>query len=478
MRKNFALLFFPFLLSLLGAHQTPSVNPGILAITHVTVIDVTGAPAQPDITVVITGNRITEMGASGKIRVSTNAEVVDATGKFLIPGLWDMHVHTFFGKWVPGGREITLPLFVANGITGVRDMGSDLEPILEARKEISQGTLLGPRMVVAGPMLDGPKTQFPASIAISTPEDGRRAVDMLKTRGVDFIKIQSYVPREAYFAIADECKKQNITFVGHVPDAIRGSEASNAGQKSFEHLIGIFEGSSTAEDELLKGPKGPARFLETYDAPREAALIALLAKNQTWQCPTLYWERGQWLIDAPELKDEVAHDPDAKYVPVFWREKSWPEFTAGIIKNLDTDPLAVREKFVAHELDIVRKLHMAGVPFLAGTDCPAGVDVLPGFSLHRELERFVAAGFTPLEALQTATINPARFLGRLSDLGTVEKGKIADLVLLDANPLDDIRNTQKIAAVVLNGRYFSREDLDRILRDVERSARLDFSAGL
>lgn len=469
MRRNFGLVLFPFLLSFLPAQQTTGVKPSVLVFSHVTVVDVTGAPVQSDMTVVIAGNRITEIGPTQKIPAPKNAEVVDATGKFLIPGLWDMHVHTFFGKWVPGGREVTLPLFVANGITGVRDMGSDLEPILEARKETSQGTLLGPRMIVAGPMLDGPKTQFPASIAIATPEDGRRAVDMLKSRGVDFIKIQSYVPRDAYFAIAEECKKQNITFVGHVPDAIRGSEASDAGQKSFEHLIGIFEGSSAAEDELMKGPKGPARFLETYDASREAALIALLAKNQTWQCPTLFWERGQWLIDAPELKSEVAHDPDAKYAPLYWREKSWPEFTAGILKSLDTDPLAVREKFVAHEIDIVRKLHAAGVPFLAGTDCPAGVDVLPGSSLHRELERFVAAGFTPLEALQTATINPARFLGKVADLGTVEKGKIADLVLLDANPLDDIRNTQTIAAVVLNGRYLSRRDLDRILRDIERS---------
>jgi imidazolonepropionase-like amidohydrolase len=392
--------------------------------------------------------------------------VIDGTGKYLIPGLWDMHVHTFFGDWVPGGKEVTLPLFIANGVTGVRDMGSDLEPILAAAKEIDQHRLLGPRMVIAGPMLDGPKTQFPASIAIATPEDGRRAVDMLKSRGVDFIKIQSYVPRDAYFAIADECKKQKITFVGHVPDSIRGSEASNAGQKSFEHLIGIFEGSSTVEEELLKSPKGPGRFLETYVASKEASLIQLLAKNQTWQCPTLYWERGQWLVDVID----VTKDPDAKYAPLFWREKSWPRFAEGIIKDLDTDPVPVRQKFVEHELDIIRKLNQAGVPFLAGTDCPAGVDVLPGFSLHLELQRFVAAGFTPLQALQTATINPAKFLDRQNDFGTVEAGKFADLVLLDANPLDDIRNTQKITGVVAAGRYFSRASLDRILSDVEATA--------
>jgi imidazolonepropionase-like amidohydrolase len=161
----------------------------------------------------------------------------------------------------------------------------------------------------------------------------------------------------------------------------------------------------------------------------------------------------------------VNNDPNAKYAPAFWREKSWPRFTQSIVKDLDTDPLPVRERFVEHELDIVRKLHAAGVPFLAGTDTPAGVDVIPGFSLHAEMERLVDAGFTPLEALQSATINPARFLGRTADLGTVKEGKIADLVLLDANPTQDIRNSRRIAGVVLNGRYFSRADLDKLLQD-------------
>jgi imidazolonepropionase-like amidohydrolase len=465
--KQLGLTLIAALLSALPQWAQSPEGAGVsIVFTHVTVIDTASGGLQPDMIVIVTGDRIEQVGTKHHVKVPRASKTIDATGKFMIPGLWDMHVHTFFGEWVPGGKDVTLPLFIANGVTGVRDMGSDLEPILAAAREIDQHRLLGPRLVIAGPMLDGPKTQFPASIAIATPEDGRRAVDMLKGRGVDFIKIQSYVPRDAYFAIAEECKKQKITFVGHVPDAVRGSEASNAGQKSFEHLIGIFEGSSTAEEDFLKGPKGPGRFLETYNASKEASLIQLLAKNQTWQCPTLYWERGQWLVDVID----VTKDPDAKYAPIFWREKSWPRFTAGIIKDLDTDPIPVRQKFVEHELDIVRKLNQAGVPFLAGTDCPAGVDVLPGFSLHLELQRFTAAGFTPLQALQTATINPAKFLDQQNDFGTVEKGKIADLVLLDANPLDDIRNTQKIAAVVAAGRYFSRASLDRILSEVEATA--------
>jgi imidazolonepropionase-like amidohydrolase len=437
-----------------------------LVIAHVTVIDVVNGQALPDMNVVVEGERIKQVGLASQVKIPEGAQVVDGAGKFLIPGLWDMHVHTFFGEQAPAGRDVTLPLFVANGITGVRDMGSNLDEVLQARADIAAGKLLGPRMVVAGPMLDGPKTQFPASIAITTPEDGRRAVDMLVARGVDFIKIQSYVPREAYFAIVDECKKKNIVFVGHVPDAIRGSEASNAGQKSFEHLIGIFEGSSTTEDELLKGPKGPGKFLDTYDAQKEAALIALLAKNQTWQCPTLFWERGQWLVDAID----ITKDPDAKYVPALWRDQLWPRFTKSIIKEMDTDPLPVREKFVTHELDIVRKLNDAGVPLLAGTDTPAGIDVIPGFSLHLELIRLEQAGLTPLQALQTATINPARFLDKTADFGTVEKGKIADLVLLAANPLDGIHFTQSIAGVVLNGRYLSRQDLDAMLKSVQETA--------
>jgi imidazolonepropionase-like amidohydrolase len=466
MKKLCIALFAAFLCALPQWAQSPEGAGVSTVFEHVTVIDTATGVLHPDMFAIISGDRIEQVGTKHHVKIPKDGKIIDATGKFMIPGLWDMHVHTFFGEWVPGGKEVTLPLFIANGITGVRDMGSDLDPILTARAEIEQHRLLGPRMVVAGPMLDGPKTQFPASIAITTPEDGRRAVDMLKSRGVDFIKIQSYVPRDAYFAIADECKKQKITFVGHVPDSIRGSEASNAGQKSFEHLIGIFEGSSTVENELLKGPKGPGRFLDTYDPSREASLIQLLAKNQTWQCPTLYWERGQWLVDVID----VSKDPDAKYAPLFWREKSWPRFTAGILKDLDTDPLPVRQKFVEHELEIVKKMNQAGVPFLAGTDCPAGVDVLPGFSLHLELQRFIAAGFTPLQALQTATINPAKFLDRQRDFGTVEAGKIADLVLLDANPLDDIRNTQKIAGVVSAGRYFSRSNLDHILSDVEATA--------
>ena len=440
-----------------------------LLINDVTVIDMKGGPPLPHRSVIVHGHRILAIvGPEERAKAQrVDAFLVDGKGKFLIPGLWDMHVHMVFGDWFPRGKEVTIPLFIANGILGVRDMGGELETLQQWRKEIIAGTLIGPRIVMSGPMLDGPAPRFPSSIAIKTPEDGRRAVDDLKQRGADFIKLQSLIPRDAVFAIAEEARKQNIPFVGHVPDAVRASEASNAGQKSFEHLIGIFEGSSPLEDEFIKGKKSEGQFLSTYDAKRAETLFTLLAKNHTWQCPTLVWERGGNLID----ETDFAHDTRAKYAPAYWKDVTWKRFTEQIVHDFNADDLATRKRFVEKELELVNAMHHAGIPFLAGTDTPPGVYIFPGFSLHEELQRFVAAGFTPEEALQTATINPAKFLGMEDKLGTIEQGKLADLVLLDANPLDDIRNTQKIAGVITNGRYLSRSDLDKMLSSAENAAK-------
>src|SRR6516165_6768420 len=390
-----------------------------LAITHVTVIDATGAPPQADMTVIVNDQRITELGKSGEVHAPVHAVIVNGRGRYLIPGLWDMHVHTVFGDWLPRDERVVLPLFVANGVTGVRDMGGELDVLKEWRAQIASGKLLGPRMVIAGPMLDGPVPHFPSSAPVANAADGRKVVDDLKARGVDFIKIQSYIPRDGYFAAADEAKKQGITFVGHVPDAVRASEASNAGQKSFEHLIGIFEGSSPLEDEFIKGTKTEKQFLSTYDTKRAETLFALLAKNQTWQCPTLVWERGGNLID----QTDFAADTRAKYVPAYWKDVTWKRFMEQVEHDFNTDDLATRKRFVEKELEVVNAMHRAGVPFLAGTDTPSGVYIFPGFSLHEELQRFVAAGFTPLEALQTATINPARFFHMEDQWGTIENGK-------------------------------------------------------
>jgi len=438
-----------------------------LRIVNATVVDVATGELHRRSTIVIQGNRITSVGAAPK---AAAGRIVDAKGAYVIPGLWDMHTHVFFGDSTPESRDLILPLFVANGVTGIRDMGSSLEPIVRARADVAAHNLLGPRMIVSGPMLDGPQVSFPASIAITTPAVGRETVDSLKRGGVDFIKIQSGVPRDAYFAIADQAKKLGLRIEGHVPDAIRASEAIDAGQRTFEHLIGIFEASSPDEDTYITdkydgGTKRPGAFLKTYDPGREARIIQQIAIGRIWQCPTLFWERGQWLVDTVA----VMSDPDLAFAAKSWIAQ-WPASRTSILKGLASDPLPVREAFVAHELDIMRKLHAAHVPFLAGTDTPAGVDVLPGISLHRELERFVAAGFTPLEALQTATLNPARFYDREDEYGSVQPGRIADLVMLIANPLTDIRNTRTIAGVVADGQYLSSADLDQLRAKLKQIA--------
>ena len=455
------------LLALPSAAATVLAEPPALVLDGVTVIDVESGRARPGMTVVVEGERVAEVGRRPALRIPPGARVVDGAGKFLIPGLWDMHVHTAFGDWFPEARDIALPLFVANGVTGVRDMGGDLDTLLEWRKEIGRGTLVGPRMVISGPMLDGPKPRFPSSMAIATPEDGRRAVRDLLARGVDFIKLQSLIPRDAVLAIAEEAKKAGIPVAGHVPDAMRASEMSDAGQGSFEHLIGIFEGSSPREDDFVKGElKSPGRFLSSFDEVRLAALAARLARNRTWQCPTLAWERGGNLIEERDLE----HDPLAKYAPASWKSGTWKRFKDQVTGEFNVDDLPTRKRFLAKELEVVAALHRAGVRFLAGTDTVAGIYIFPGFSLHDELALFVKAGFTPQEALRTATLGPAEYLSLSDRLGRVEKGQLADLVLLDANPIDDITNTRKIRAVVAGGRYFSREDLDSLLRGVQERA--------
>ena len=454
---------------------SPSISAPTLTITNATVIDVSNGALRRGQTIVVDGNHIVRVGLPSTA-VAAGGHVVDVKGMYVIPGLWDMHTHAYFGWSRDFGDSYVLPMFIANGVTGIRDMGSDLDSVLQARNLVAAHRLTGPRMVVSGPMLDGPRVTFAASIAIATQDDGRKAVRLLKSKGVDFIKIQSGVPRDAYPAIADEAKKQGLPFDGHVPDAIRASEAIAAGQRTFEHLIGIFEASTPDEDAFLsrrygagKDPsvnKSLAAFLDRYDPSRERTIIERLAASGVWQCPTLFWERGQWLVDVIDWRQ----DSDIAYTPRTWIEKKYPSSQKSIAESMDSDPLDVRRRFVEHELEIVRALHAAGVPFLAGTDTPAGVDVTPGISLHLELQRFVDAGLTPLEALQTATINPARFFGRTSDFGSVQAGRLADLLILSANPLEDIANTRTISGLVADGKYWAPTEIGRLRQRLKQVA--------
>lgn len=474
MKATLTLLMLAALVLNLSA---PSSRSKPLVFTHVTVIDVTGAPIRSDMTVVIDGNRISELGPSTKLRVPQDAQVVDAAGKFLIPGLWDMHVH-----WFRYDKSF-LQLFPINGVTGVRIMWGG--PVHFAwRKEVEEGTLLGPRMAISGNILDGPKPIWPGSMAISNEDDAREAVRGTKQQGYDFVKVYSLLPRKAYFAIADEAKKQGIPFAGHVPHFVSATEASDAGQKSIEHLSGLLAASSSRDEELRNrlqnaysnlrpGQIFPApsivrpisRFmLETFSVEKANAVSARLKQNDTWQCPTFTVLRSGAFMNDPDFR----RDPRLKYMPAQLRS-SWNPANDFRFRTRTTEDFQLARLIYRKHIEFAGLMHRAGVKFIAGTDV-LNPFCFPGFSLHDELAILVEAGLSPMDALQTATLNPARFLGKEKDFGTIAQGKIADLVLLDANPLEDIRNTTKINSVVVNGRLLDRNALDQRLTQVQANA--------
>jgi imidazolonepropionase-like amidohydrolase len=470
MKRNFGLLLLLWLPLLLNAQSALVANPTVLVLTHVTVIDMTGVAAKPDLTVVITGDRISQIGKAAEMQTPKDATVVDSRGKFLIPGLWDMHIHWYDKDY--------LPLFVANGVTGVRIMsGSPLHH--EWRKEIEAGTLLGPRMVIASEIVDGPKPFWPNSISVANPSQAREAVDRAKQEGADFVKVYTFLPRDAYFAIADEARQQGLPFEGHVPLSVTAEEASRAGQKSFEHLTGILPACSMRSAELNQAAQADLAdemvstkptfwgthvaalrqaMIDTYSPKKAAALSALLKSNGTWQCPTLTLWRSLGNGNDPSF----TNDPRLKYMPPQVKATWDPAKAYGETPQ----EFELTRKEFPRDLEVVNQMQRSGVGILAGTDT-LNPFCFPGFSLHDELRLMVKAGLSPMEAMQAATLNPARFLGKENDIGTVEKGKLADVVLLDANPLDDLENTKKISSVIYRGQYFPRAALDQMLAHAE-----------
>jgi hypothetical protein len=406
--------------------------------------------------------------------------VIDAHGKWVIPGLWDMHVHFADPAWAD--------LFVANGVTGVRVMWGNPafrgpnRMHFDMRDAYDRGDSVGPRMIIASNIMDGPKPTWPHSLSLSTPDEGRKAVDDAKAAGVDFVKVYSGLPRDVYFAIADESKKQGIPFAGHVPDRVTVAEASDAGQKSIEHLTGMIFACSGQEDALRKRLQdfGKATHsdaewtqalrqaandaMASYDAAHAGALYAKLVQNGTWECPTLTVLNSFATLEDPSH----AADPRMDYVSS-WMKDMWNPKQDFRTKSMTAADFAWQRARYAKQLEIVAAMNKAGVPILAGTD-----EVNPycyaGFSLLDELGLLVSAGLTPAEALRAATSGPARYLGWEAKAGTVSEGKNADIVVLDGDPLADIANTKKVFAVVLRGVLHDRAALDGMLAEVKASA--------
>ena len=451
--------------ALLSILLSPLAWAGSLVIRCVTVIDATGKPAQPGMTVVIERDQIVAISPCTKVRAPAGSQIVDGRGKFLIPGLWDMHVHGFKDKtWM-------YPLHLANGVVGVREMWGP-EDASAWRMQHAKYDKPSPNVYLASPIIDGPNPTWPGSVAVADAAQARAAVDRYQANGADFIKVYDGVPRDAYFAIVDEAHKLGISFVGHVPDAIRVEEASDAGQKSIEHLTGVAVGASSEEETLfaLKWAqtgdflRRDLRADATYDESKAAALFARFIKNGTWQCPTLVVNRSYEHFD-----DGIfMHKEWLRYIPSDTRDL-WKKMGDDTGKQRNAQYWSDAHRQFPEELKLVGRMYRAGVAILAGTDT-YNPYVFPGFSLHEELSLLVEAGLPPMAALQPATIGPARFMGQAERRGTVEVGKVADLVLLDRDPLADIHNTTSIRAVILGGKWMPRASLDAMLAEAEATA--------
>jgi hypothetical protein len=450
----------------------------------VTVIDVQQGRRIPSQRVVIVGNRIRSMGSERTVPVPKGARVVDARGKYLIPGLWDMHIHPLLYT------DFYYPLLLANGVTGIRDAASQipLDTLIMWRREILAGTRVGPpRQILSGPALDeGHSITDPYHLGVDSAADARRVVDSLKAAGADIIKTYA-LGREMYFVIAAEARRIGIPFGGHIQfyqNPTSAIEASDSGASIIDH-----QNTAGGLDTLC--------LIGAASVERCQPVAERFRRNGTWWVPTMIHS----------ITTAYAHDTSIFTTGVFQKIEFRPilerfyqfshEFWDGAVfhTNWLHNPAHIPNLAHAPQHDTLADTsrgiqgiqmgtpvmhhstlsiaHHVGLPILAGTD---GVTSIlewqpPGFDLHMELAIYVAKGLTPLEALQTATLNPAKLLHGTDSLGTVAPGKLADLVLLDADPLKDITNTTLIRAVIANGRYFDRAALDQLIATVQTKAK-------
>lgn len=421
------------------------------AITNVNVITMASSnTVVENASVVIASNLIQSINGT----IPKNAKLIDGKGKWLIPGFVDMHVHSptdsgpFGAKLPTQGASLffnlqdNMTLFNANGVTTIFELSAVAEHFGQ-RNEIGKGTVIGPRMALAK-MIDGGEGQ---GVKVNTPEDGRQAVRSAKAEGYEFIKVYAYLNVETYKAIIEEANKQQLKVIGHIPDAFKG--------KLKEAFIPGFAMVAHAEE--------LTNYAVDYSETEAQQMAALLKKNGTWLLPTL--TTMERILSQVKSLDELKSLPSLQYVHPLFQSK-W--LTANKYNKMSNpENIAHFEKYVQFNLLLVKACKVAGVPIVAGTDAGTS-SVVAGFSLHDELELLVKAGLSPEEALQSATLLSAKWLGIDKLVGTIEAGKLADLILLYENPLTNINNTRKIAGAFINGNWLDKTKLTTILADLAK----------
>jgi hypothetical protein len=426
-----------------------------LVLKNVNVVDVESGTVVAGRSVILSDGYIKDIGAQESVRAPDGARVIDGSSRYLMPALWDMHTHPM--------EPAALSLLVANGVGGTRIMWG-LPRHLEWRARVELGELLGPRLLIAGPIIEGVPPAQAASVVdtegrrlVKTFAEGVAEVRRQKAAGFDYVKVYNNVPLDAYHGLVAEAARLRMPVVGHVPFAAAIQGALAARQKSIEHLRGYIEKLVPADAPIQPGIDLRSRTLawEYADMSRIPELVRATRDAGAWQCPTL----GTSIYTAPgSAIERYLATPEAEYLDLQTRETFRNRGRVKWLSNFTEADFERATRANAKQAVLLRAMHEAGIPLLAGTDSNSF-----GFSLHRELEALVEVGLTARDALQTATINPARFAGLEQEVGRVATGYAADLILLDASPLEDIRNTSRINAVILRGQLLDRAALDAML---------------
>lgn len=435
--------------ALASAQVAPPAQAAV-AFTNVNVIPMDSERVLENQTVIVRNGRIERVGPSASVRAPAGVTTVDARGKFLIPGLSEFHAHVPPGNAPQHVKDRVLTLYVVNGVTTARSMLGDTSH-LTLRTRIAKGTQLGPRIIASGPSFNGN--------SINSPKDAVDSVTSQKAAGYDLLKIHPGMSRIAYDSMAATAKRLNIPFAGHVPLEVGWTHATATGYSTIDHNDGLIEALA-----VTSGPLTPQQvgffglgLVENLDESRLPALVNQARDGNVWLVPTAAL-LDNWINDTPG--DVLAALPEMKY----WLPNQVEAWRMNKNNTLAAANMSAtsRGKFVDVRRRALRALHAGGVGILLGSDAPQVWNV-PGFSVHRELAALVDAGLSPYEALQTGTINVARFLGESDKSGTVAQGKVADLILLDANPLTDIGNTMKISGVMVQGRWLPKTEIDQKL---------------
>ncbi|MFD2100711.1 amidohydrolase family protein [Flagellimonas iocasae] len=474
------IFFCALLFLILGGCQSSEKLMGTVLVTHVNVVDVESGKVIPDQNVLIQDDTILDIrSADGNVNYSAN-RVIQAEGKFIIPGLWDMHAHPDDPEvWrmhpKQEEKDRLMPLFVVNGVTGIRDMGGDIKLVQRWRKLYEDGALLAPKIFAAGPLLDGPNPMWDGSVGINSPEYAKQVVDSLIAEGIDFLKIYSLLPRETYLAVSSYANEIGFPFVGHVPYTVPPSEAAETGMKSQEHLLEIlkecadtpsqeFMQSLEAVDDRIGRSNQLNDFrLNTFKTSKADSLYGIFKKYNIWHCPTLsMWYKNAW------YEEELSKDSDlVDYLPPYLRAYWTPEHNDHLQNRDRADYIDIKKRLYRLYLEMVKAMNEKEVLFLAGTDVGANPLCHPGVGVHNELEAFTHAGLSPAEALKTATLNPALFFDIQEKYGTVSMGKMADLVLLNENPLEDINNVREINLVIRDGQVIDATEIGNIKNSIK-----------